>query len=92
MNRGGRLPAAVLVACAALAAGCGVVVAAGAMHDQANFCDGTYALCIKAPCAAIPTLDRLGNYVSDHALCVCDVVKGWSMGPGGLRRSRAGPA
>jgi len=69
-------------ACAALAAGCGVVVAAGAMQDQANFCDGTYALCIKAPCAAIPTLDRLGNYVSDHALCVCDVVKGWSMGPG----------
>jgi hypothetical protein len=52
------------------------------VQNQANFCEGTYALCIKAPCSGIPTLDRLGNYVIDHALCSCDVVQGWSMGPG----------
>jgi hypothetical protein len=50
--------------------------------DQAIFCEGTYALCIKAPCSPIPTLERLANYGVEHALCVCDVVKGWSMGPG----------
>ena len=55
---------------------------AGFGTNQANFCNGTYALCIKAPCTAIPTLDRLGNYYIDHALCSCDVVTGWSMGPG----------
>jgi hypothetical protein len=27
------------------------------IKNQATFCDGTYALCIKAPCVAIPTLD-----------------------------------
>jgi type IV secretory pathway VirB2 component (pilin) len=26
------------------------------IQKQANFCDGTYALCIKAVCAGIPTL------------------------------------
>src|SRR5882762_11743165 len=52
------------------------------IQNQANFCEGTYALCIKAACAGIPTLDRLGNYVIDRALCSCDVVKGISMGPG----------
>lgn len=56
--------------------------------NQANFCQGTYALCITAQCAAVPTLDRLGNYHVDHALCECDVIEGtedepaWSMGPG----------
>lgn len=50
--------------------------------NQANFCEGKYALCIKAPCEGIPTLDRLGNYVIDRALCSCDVVEGVSMGPG----------
>lgn len=54
----------------------------GAVSYQSTFCDGTYALCIKAPCSPIPTLDRLGNYEVDHALCECDVVEGWSMGPG----------
>lgn len=54
----------------------------GGGSNQAVFCEGTYALCIKAPCSAVPTLERLGNYEIDHALCVCDVVKGWSMGPG----------
>jgi hypothetical protein len=52
------------------------------IQNQATFCEGTYALCIKAPCSGIPTLDRLGNYVIDRALCSCDVVQGWSMGPG----------
>lgn len=56
--------------------------------NQANFCQGTYALCITAQCAAIPTLDRLGNYYVSHALCECDVIEdseenpAWSMGPG----------
>jgi hypothetical protein len=53
-----------------------------AIQAQATFCDGTYALCIKAPCSPIPTLDRLINYQVDHALCSCNVVDGWSMGPG----------
>jgi hypothetical protein len=52
------------------------------IEQQSKFCEGTYALCIKAPCVAIPTLDRLGNYVTDHAACSCEVVQGWSMGPG----------
>jgi hypothetical protein len=52
------------------------------IRHQSEFCDGTYALCIRAPCAAIPTMERLGNYSVDHALCSCEVVKGWSMGPG----------
>lgn len=56
--------------------------AIAAVQNQATFCEGTYALCIKAPCSAIPTLDRLANYYIDHALCSCNVVKGWSMGPG----------
>lgn len=56
--------------------------------NQANFCRGTYALCITAQCAAIPTLDRLGNYYVTHGLCECDVIEdsqespAWSMGPG----------
>jgi len=52
------------------------------MKNQDVFCNGTYALCIKAPCSAIPTIDRLGNYAVDYALCSCDLEKGWSMGPG----------
>lgn len=52
------------------------------LQNQANFCEGTYALCIRAPCTGIPTLDRLGNYAIDRALCSCEVVEGWSMGPG----------
>ena len=52
------------------------------IQNQATFCDGTYALCIKAPCVGVPTMDRLGNYTIDHAACSCEVEKGWSMGPG----------
>lgn len=50
--------------------------------EQTNFCKGTYALCIKAACSPIPTISRLTDYEVDHALCSCDVVEGWSMGPG----------
>lgn len=44
----------------------------------AVFCEGLYALCIKAACAPI---------VDDHAnitafSCSCDNKEGWSMGPG----------
>jgi hypothetical protein len=68
-------------ALAAAAPGDGSATAAE-VENQATFCAGTYALCIKAPCSGIPTLDRLGNYVIDRALCACDVVEGVSMGPG----------
>lgn len=50
---------------------------AGKLKAEATFCDGTYALCIKAPCVAIPST---GGTV-DNALCSCEVVRGWSMGP-----------
>lgn len=59
-----------------------VAAAVEATEFQSTFCEGTYALCIKAPCSPIPTLDRIGNYYVEHALCECDVVQGWSMGPG----------
>lgn len=52
------------------------------IKSQAVFCEGTYALCIKAPCVPTVTLDRLGNYYVDHASCSCEVESGWSMGPG----------
>lgn len=74
---------AALAVAPALAFGQGAAAAgAQALQEQATFCDGTYALCIKAPCEPIPTLDRLINYEVEHALCSCDVVSGWSMGPG----------
>jgi hypothetical protein len=70
---------AVLVAAPALAV---EPPAPGAVEQQSTFCNGTYALCIRAACSPIPSLDRLANYYVEHALCVCDVVQGWSMGPG----------
>ena len=42
------------------------------------FCDGTYALCIKALCK--PIVGPTGSVKS--ANCECDVRQGWSMGPG----------
>lgn len=93
MERGNRLrvlsglliTVTVLAAAPAVAAeeggGAGSKVAE-VLEEQASFCDGTYALCIKAPCSPVPTLERLLNYGLDHALCSCDVVSGWSMGPG----------
>jgi hypothetical protein len=55
---------------------------AGQIKNQAVFCNGTYALCIKAPCVPIPTMDRLGNFTIDSAACSCSIESGWSMGPG----------
>lgn len=52
------------------------------LKNQAVFCEGTYALCIKAPCVPIPTMDRLGTFTIDKAACSCTVESGWSMGPG----------
>jgi hypothetical protein len=52
------------------------------IQNQAVFCNATYALCIKAPCVPIPTMDRLGNFTIDSAACSCSVETGWSMGPG----------
>lgn len=42
----------------------------------AVFCEGPYALCIKAPC--VPVVDSNGVTT---AVCSCDVKPGWSMGP-----------
>jgi len=54
---------------------------AGQMKRAAQFCDGSYALCIKAACTPIASRGKGGTSI-DSALCSCDVVKGWSMGPG----------
>jgi len=48
-----------------------------------TFCNQTYALCIKAPCSPIVTHNKKdGTYSIEQADCVCDVLSGWSMGPG----------
>lgn len=41
------------------------------------FCDGTYALCIKALCEPIAEKNGAVKYAN----CACDVREGWSMGP-----------
>jgi hypothetical protein len=54
---------------------------------DAVFCDGYYALCIKALCRPTPGQDK--------AECVCTVEQGWSMGPApcsAVGRSQAKPA
>ena len=76
----GALLAALLATAAANAVSRDVGGLAGKLKAAATFCDGTYALCIKAPCAPITTRSG-GSTVIDSALCSCDVVKGWSMGP-----------
>ena len=53
---------------------------AGKLKAAATFCNGPYALCIKAPCTAIASRGS-GGATIDSALCSCDVVEGWSMGP-----------
>ena len=53
---------------------------AGQLKRAAQFCDGTYALCIKAPCTPIASRGKAGASI-DSALCSCDVVDGWSMRP-----------
>lgn len=44
------------------------------LTGEPKFCDGYYALCIKALCKATPP-------GSKQAECVCKVEQGWSMGP-----------
>ena len=48
----------------------------------ATFCQGQYALCIKAPCDPIVSRNKDGSYSIKEANCSCDVLTGWSMGPG----------
>lgn len=45
--------------------------------DVAVFCEGPYALCIKAPCVPVANADGSVTTV----VCSCTVQKGWSMGP-----------
>lgn len=47
----------------------------------ATFCNGEYALCIKAPCEPIVSRDSDGNLTITGANCTCQVELGWSMGP-----------
>jgi hypothetical protein len=47
-----------------------------------TFCNGQYALCIKAPCTPIVSRNSDGTYSVSQAHCVCEVLTGWSMGPG----------
>ena len=56
------------------------------------FCNEVYALCIKAPCTQTVTYNStLGAYALDKAVCTCEVLKGWSMGPGKLSCSARAP-
>ncbi|HKO54586.1 MAG TPA: hypothetical protein VJ276_01840 [Thermoanaerobaculia bacterium] len=50
--------------------------------SPATFCQGQYALCIKAACSPIVSRNSDGTYAVQEANCVCDVLTGWSMGPG----------
>jgi hypothetical protein len=50
------------------------------LKSAATFCNGTYALCIKAPCMPMMTQGSSGPSINS-AMCSCEVVKGWSMGP-----------
>ena len=69
---------------AALALAVLAVPAPALAQTPANvFCQGTYALCIKAPCDLIPA-PPIGDgkeIIVNSAMCRCDVVDGWSMGP-----------
>lgn len=53
-----------------------------AAERPAVFCEGRYALCIKAPCKPIVSRSGDRKYAIDEANCSCEVETGWSMGPG----------
>src|ERR1041384_6019153 len=44
-------------------------------QNAVTFCDQEYALCIKAKCTKPGKGEKM-------VPCVCDVIDGWSMGPG----------
>jgi hypothetical protein len=48
-----------------------------------TYCQGPYALCIKAPCklSPAPPIEGGSDIIVNSAMCSCDVVDGWSMGP-----------
>ena len=50
--------------------------------NAVTFCEGRYALCVKAPCRPVVSRAKDGTYSISEADCVCDVLSGWSMGPG----------
>jgi hypothetical protein len=51
------------------------------ISQYATFCEGQYALCIKAPCEPVVTSNGDGTFSISEANCRCDVISGWSMGP-----------
>src|SRR5712692_3075235 len=51
-------------------------------NPAAIFCQQTYALCIKAPCSPIVSRKSDGTFAIEQANCTCEVLPGWSMGPG----------
>ena len=80
-----RLLALLLAATATMPAAAGAASRdvgglAGQLKRAAQFCKGEYALCIKAPCTPMASRGKGGAGV-ESALCSCDVVDGWSMGP-----------
>lgn len=50
----------------------------------ALFCEGPYALCIKAPC--VPVVNANGSVST--VVCSCTVEQGWSMGPAECAKRR----
>jgi hypothetical protein len=86
--------AAVLMfpACGAAAPGNGESTLAGLQNQQPVFCNEVYALCIKAPCTETVAYDSTtGTYSIDQAVCSCEVLKGWSMGPASMSCSARAP-
>ena len=74
-----RIPAffAFLLAAVLLPLAAGAAPKSGG-SGVAVFCEGTYALCIKAPCQPVTNADGTVTKV----LCSCVVEQGVSMGPG----------
>jgi len=43
-------------------------------------CNGTYALCDRAPCTPVPMIQLTGEVTASVSLCTCSVLGGWSLG------------
>jgi len=80
--RATTLIVALLVATAVLAADPQPATSSSPGAIVATFCNGEYALCIKAPCGPIVSRKPDGTFAIEQANCTCDVLTGWSMGPG----------